>query len=206
MITFEESCSILGIEDIYSFDKLDEKEIKKKYKRLMVKYHPDSPTGDTEKATELTDAYNIVIKTIKELKLLSTYTSKEQITTVLDLDKLIRMYKGETAKLKSTDKTRELKANELSSHNIFINVAIEMQYNGEVRQFNEINKYNMMDNYTCNCKIFQDNISEPLALKVRCCNITRELTISSANVDLIMNLDSGIKITIQIERKIISEN
>lgn len=206
MLNIEESCKLLGIESMYSIGDLDESSLKKIYRKKMIKYHPDSPTGDTDKATKLTDAYKIVLSTLKELKLLSCNTKEQEITTILELNQLIKLYDGESIKLRSSSETKELKANELIRHNIFINVNISINADGVNYDFNEINKYDRFDNYKCDCCLYQTDNNKPIHLKINCYGTIREFDMSTPSVELLIRLDKDIKVKIHIDRKIIKEN
>lgn len=206
MLNIEESCELLGIESMYSIGDLDESSLKKIYRKKMVKYHPDSPTGDTTKAAKLTDAYKIILNTIKGLKLLSCNTKEQEITTILELDQLIKLYGGESIRLRSASETKELRANELIRHNIFINVNLSIDAGGINYGFNEINKYDRFDNYKCDCCLYQTDVSEPISLKINCYGVVREFSMDTPSVELIVRLDKDIKVKIHIDRRIIKEN
>lgn len=47
--------SVLGVSAI-----ADKQEVKKKYRELAKKYHPDSPTGDASKFSEIQKAWEMI--------------------------------------------------------------------------------------------------------------------------------------------------
>jgi DnaJ-class molecular chaperone len=56
-MNFKEAIDILELPENYSIDIL-----KKNYKRLAVKYHPDKYSGDSSKFIKINDSYNFLLK------------------------------------------------------------------------------------------------------------------------------------------------
>ena len=54
----KEACNLLGVNL-----EMSKEEIKKRYKKLMIKFHPDNMGGDTSKAQRIGEAYAVVLDT-----------------------------------------------------------------------------------------------------------------------------------------------
>lgn len=66
------ACKIFGIVSLIGIDKL---QIKREYKRLMIKYHPDN-CGDENKAKEISEAYDILVREIDKQEKIKTEYGK----------------------------------------------------------------------------------------------------------------------------------
>ena len=206
MLSIEESCSLLGIADIDELINIDESLLKKRYRKGMVKYHPDSPNGDTEKAVELTEAYKIVTNAIKRVKTIAVQSKKEQVTAVIDLKKLIKAFDGSTLKIRKADKTVELAKKDLINNNVYILVDASVIVSGVEFNFSEMNNYSLYNKYKCDCSIVQESLDEPLEITVKCCNKSISVTMRSRSMEIPILIDHDIRVTVYVERKLVDEN
>lgn len=55
----KEACSMFGM---YSINEVNTRDIKKRYRQLMKKYHPDNCNGNSETASKISEAYEVIRK------------------------------------------------------------------------------------------------------------------------------------------------
>lgn len=88
--------SILGLESNATHE-----EVKKAFRKLAQTYHPDKPTGNTEKYKKIHTAYESIIKTEYESPLTKAY--HDSVNEHMDFLKSFKTAKNET---KTPDKTK----------------------------------------------------------------------------------------------------
>lgn len=134
-----------SIFNITSASQLNEEELKKTKRHLMKLYHPDNNSGDAEKASEVNEAYRLLVSCIGND---IDFSSNE--TTVITLSEIVSLYKT-----KQFDRIRELSRNAVNVH---VAIYTNVRYNGDNYEINSLQLYNKFDRYKVDIKLYTDNM------------------------------------------------
>lgn len=101
-MNLEKSLELFSICDLTA-ETLDT--LKKRYKKLMIKFHPDNCDGDDAKAKNISVAYEVLKDAIDSIrKYNAVNTTREEYTIIIPLSKLIEIYNGGTVTIGSGDR------------------------------------------------------------------------------------------------------
>lgn len=180
-----------------------EETLKKKYKKLMIKYHPDTYKGGDDKAKDITVAMDILknaIKQINQYKLINTKT--EQMTLVIPLHKLIELYSGKEITLGSADKQMAFNIKSIRKHNVLIMSDIAVTHNGLTQIFSNVQPWQISDNFEINCEIYVTKLDNPEKINIKLEGLDRELQIKSQSLRFKMQLPYSITMDVVVTKKI----
>ena len=130
----EKSLELFDIEDLAS--ETDDT-LKGKYRKLMIKYHPDNYTGDDEKAKNVSVAYEILkdaMESIKRYKI--SNIEREEYTIMIPLSKLIHVYNGGTVTVGRGEHAREFNRKDIQKYNTLIILDVALTHNQQRNSFN----------------------------------------------------------------------
>lgn len=199
-MTLEQSLKLFKITDITNIDKA---ELKKIYKKLMIKYHPDNNNGDDTKAKEVSLAYEVLVETIDNVNKYKLINHMEQLfTIVIPLSKLIEVYNGGVVTI--GEKTFDKRGLRQNNTLIIINTTIERK--GQVINYSNICKLDMLDNYLVNCELYVEDICEIENLKVTVENKSLNIDIQYLSTRILLRLQHDIKVSVCIEKKVRAED
>lgn len=201
-----EALEWFGLNDISA---VDIKELKKKYKKLMIKYHPDNCNGDEEKAKDIVEAFNVINDALKEInnynKLMSA-SKVTYITTIIPVETLIEIYKGKEIELKTagdSDDVHIINKSNLLKHNIHVLFTFTVTNNNITYHYTKIAKLEMMREYRFDCK-FKVYDMEETTIRLDFLGKTVERLIKYNSTEISMEFDEGIKAKIQVSKKLTS--
>jgi len=195
---------ILNIIDLASITK---EELKKKYKKLMVKYHPDNCNGDDTKAKEISIANKIVIDALNEIESYNNLMKAANpvvITTVLPFEIIIKMYDGKTVELGKGEDKLILGANNMLKHNVYVMFDFNVTVDNSTLHFNSMRKIEMLRTYNVDCTIPVTDLG-PLKVKVDMLGVEREFTINYDSIAVPLKFDNDIRVNITLRKSLISE-
>ncbi len=177
------ACSILGITNINDEDL---KSVKKKYRSLMKRHHPDNNTGDT-KAYDIGDAYNTVTEVLNKIGNISKQGRYEYSIKVINLENIVSAY---------TENNSE-KIRYLALENDFILIDTMTLLDGIWSNNTDIIKYNIYGRYNVNIKLYTDNLDEKL-IKIRVAGVEVDTVVVTAVKVIVVRINSSIEITYRI--------
>lgn len=201
-----EALELLGIEDIHNLTKED---LKKIYRKLLKKYHPDANNGDDTKAKEVIKANEIILAALQEIESYKAMMKLMQmqshcITSVIPLHTLINIYNGESITLGSGEDAVELNKNNIMKHNIFVMIDFNINITNEgTKHINKICKVEMFRNYEIVCDI-ELNELKAVDIEVNVLDVKRAFNMSADSVRLPILLDNDIRLILTIRKKIIT--
>lgn len=205
-MNLSEALALLNIEDIHNLSK---EELKKKYRNILKKCHPDANNGDDTKAKEVIKANEIILAALQEIESYKAMMKMMQlqsqyITSVLPLHTLISLYNGEKISLGSGEDKVELNGSNIMKHNIFVmfdfNIAVK---NKATTHYNKIIKVEMMRNYEIVCDLEVDNL-EDIDVEVDVLGVKRAFTMSAHSIIIPFKLDGDVRLKLTIRKKIVS--
>lgn len=199
----------LDLFDVIDIQTVTKEELKKVYRKLLKKYHPDSNNGDDTQAKNIILAYDIIVSALDEIesykKMLKAMQANSHIvTSIIPLHKLIEIYKGNSIELGSGDEKVVIDKNNLMKHNIFIMIDYSVSIiNGGTQHYTKICKIEMMRNYQLDCDIMVKEL-EPIKIKIDVLDESRQFNMNMSSIQVPILLDSDIKLVIDIRKKILT--
>lgn len=204
-MNLREAIKLFEVTDIYNES---DKALKKKYKKLMVKYHPDNYNGDESKSKDINIAYNILKSLVKDSKQLE-WENKQKIENenqskllIISIKDLIDIYKG---KIITVDNIN-INSKKLRRYNIMVESKVSLTHDNNKKEFIAYEKWNNEDKYKIHCSIdIKDkdlNDLEEVKINIPECNSDRDIKFKSQSIKFVVTLDFNIKLEIIIDKKI----
>lgn len=210
-MNLEESLKAFNITDI---NVETEASIKKRYKKLMIKYHPDNYNGDDTKAKEISLALSVLRDALLKLKQYKLINSKqEQFNIVIPLSKLISIYSGESISIKIADNINgvdeiheeTLSNKDIQKHNTLIILDATITHNGFVQDFSNIQHWTISDNYEINCDLYVDKLTNNEVVLLKIEDYEKEFEFSSQAASILVKLPFNISVNIKITKRLRAE-
>jgi hypothetical protein len=200
----DKALKLFNINDLMNEDKAS---IKKKYRKLMLKYHPDNCNGDERKAQDVSLAYEILGETLEKLTKYKAITQSQQLMTiVIPLNKLINLYDGKVETLKVADKIVDVDKKILKKNNALIIIEASIYHNGIAYSFSNIEPWNITDNYEVNCDIIVNDIFDEEEIIVKVGKNEKNIKMKSQSLKLVMKIEHNISVNVIINKKIKVDN
>lgn len=200
----------MGLEEALElFDVLDitsesEESLKKRYRKLMTKYHPDNQGGSTELAASVSSAYSILKETIKKVEVFSKMANlqEERYNIVIPLSQLIKLYGGSRITLGNKEDRKEFGIKDIQKHGALIILDSALVHNGISYNFSNIQRWDISDNYVINCGIYVDNLTDEEKVTIKLEDKVRDFSFSSQTVSIRLSLSHNINVNIIIDKKL----
>lgn len=187
-----------------SIDSIEQDELKKRYRNIAKKHHPDAG-GSTEIASKINEANDIIkraLKSLEEFKKLMQATRPQAITSIIPLNALYKIYAGKSITLGSGDNKVELNERNLWMHNIYILVEFDIMYENVTKHIEKYVPVNNMRNYDIDCDI-EVNTMDSLNIQINFYGEQRRFDMNYAKISVPIKVDNDIKFTIKINRILI---
>lgn len=203
-----EALKILSIHDLNTLTK---EELKKIYRKLLKKYHPDNNNGDDTKAKDITKANEVVLAALVEIESYKEMMKVMQrqysyITSVLPLSTLIDIYKGSSISFNVNGDTVVIDKTNLLRHNFFIMVDFSIAVlNESTKYFNRICKLDFSRSYEIICDIEVVEL-KALGIEINILNEKRNFTMEADGLRVPIRLDEDIRIILNIRKKLKTTN
>lgn len=200
----EKSIELFKISDLTSETKAT---LKAKYRKLMIKYHPDNCNGKDDKAKEVSLAYDILkdaLDQISKYKAINEAQHHEEYTIIIPLSKLIELYRGKTITLGSGSNTKGITKKDIQRYNTLIISDVTIEHNGIIQRFSNIQHWSISDNYAIQCEVTVNNLSDKETIRIRLEDFDREISFMSQAASIRVPLSFNITVEIKIDKKLVT--
>jgi len=178
--------------------------LKKKYRKLMTKYHPDNQGGNTELAASVSSAYSILKETVEKIEAYKAITEskKEKYNIIIPLSQLIKLYGGSKITLGNGEDKKEFGIKDVQKHGALIIIDTALTHNGFSYNFSTIQRWDISDNYKINCAIYVDNLVDEEKITVRLEDKVKDFSFSSQTISIKLSFLYNISVVVIIDKKI----
>lgn len=198
-MNLEKSLEIFNVSDLTV--ETDET-IKKKYKKLMIKYHPDNCNGNDAIAKDVSLAYDVLKEAIENIrKQLAINAVKEEYTIIIPLSKLIQVYDGKNITMSSGEKAKEVNRKDIQRYNTLIISDVTLNHNGIEHRFSNIQHWSISDKYVINCEILVNNLFDREKVLIKLEDFEKEISFTSQAVSMLIQLPFNISVEVKIDKK-----
>lgn len=181
--------------------------LKKKYKRLMIKYHPDNRNGDSSKAVLVSDAY----KELKDLlEVIESYAKKKQIldrmeetleTIIITSDQLDKVLSGKTVKIGNKD----IDKSELKHYRVVVSSKVFVTVNGYKMEYIKSEIENYQHTYEVYCEVLVDSLKDSVPITIEAFDKKVETTLDTMSMEVTLKSPGGVRIKTTIIKKLGAE-
>ena len=194
-MTSETAIKIFNIDDLMLET---EETVKKKYRRLLAKYHPDN-CGDDTKAKDIIEAYSVLKELLIKLNQIKLINRKVEVVSILlPIHKLVEIYSGKDVYVGDN---RKINNKNLRKFNVLIMTDVELTHNGITEIFSNIEPMRVDDTYEVNCNIYVENLENTEEIKLNINNKERELKVTSQSIKFRCSLDYNTYVNCIITKK-----
>jgi hypothetical protein len=210
-MTYDEALKIFNITDTTE-ETVDT--LRKKYKKLMIKYHPDNYKGDDTLAKDASVAFDLLKKVIETLssdilaggKLNTSVKKKKNL--IISLRTLNKLYQGNCITIGNENHKREVYKEDLKYFNTLIELDINVKVNGEYYSYHDLMNYDISREYTISLDALVEKLDDPMDIEVSLDDETSKFQgIKSHRVIMILRpYNNQFKLNINLNKKIIDTN
>ena len=191
-----EAREILGLQ----VGPIDKDILKRRYRIIAKKYHPDSCGGSVEserKMSEASEAYRILQNELNGtlVETSDTIVSNTVTVTTVQLNAILKGIEIQT------DSGIKLNKNNISFFNVLINFEWFTMYNGKVSRWSQIEVYKPLKVYKLSCEINVNEDKPEIKLKVY--NQDRLVRINFNAVSMVIMVED-IQLEITLKKRMVS--
>jgi len=166
--------------------------VKKKYRTLAKKWHPDV-CGDAEQYKKLQEAYEVINRYLDEIKLL---TKDEQEQLIIEISDLINIFKlGEV-----TVNGERITKGTLVKNKVFVIIPVNVKVNNMSYNYSFIKVRNIKDEYIVDAMLEDVDLERDLDIQVTVFNKSINAIMDSIRKDFKFNLDYIAQVVVTIQR------
>lgn len=189
-----EALNILGFKD---GEDIDSTELKKRYRKLALKYHPDHG-GDTEKFKEINEANSILLRRLKIFERIKKIRESQKThSAVIRLKDYISLYYGATFTLSDG---YVIKKSNIRSNQIFIEIPYSVGIAGYVLKSSEIFSYRLDDKYEVYVDIPDVDVTQVRDVKIQILDKKLQFKMTGYTIAVNLNFDDLVHVKLIINR------
>lgn len=204
--------------DVFGFksiDDLTEENLKKAYRKLMKKYHPDLYTKNnlgleqaefkSKQINEANETLGKLLVQIESFKRWEQATRKEEIFTIIPFESLFSIYSGESIELHDSNGTFLLTKGNLRAHRIILCINCSITYNNVTHNYSELKPAILKDEYEIECAVPVIDDS-PLDIAVNAYGKNLNITLKNKTTRLRLKFEHSIDLILNIQKRLIQQN
>lgn len=195
----------LKLFNVDSLSYIDSDELKKKYKRLMIKYHPDNCNGKEDKAKDIVSAHIVIMSVLKEIEKYNSIVQGSKSRTVMSIipfEVLFDLYNNKVITVGNGEDKVDIDKNSMLKHDIKIMFDIAITVNNVTTYTNVIKNAEMLrvyDNIVVDVEVIN---KDPISMTVELYSIKRDIDFTFEMIKIPFKFDNNIKVNITLRKKL----
>ena len=194
-----DALNIFGFADI---TKIDELMLRKAYRKLMKKNHPDIG-GSEEVAKRINKANEVVLAALETLKKAEINRVSGNTTVFINFDSLINIFNGDSVIVGNTDNKMTIDRSNINRFNIVLDIDIKIMANGIQYPVNKLEPRNISDNYSITFRYFTKTLDELVEFKIQSYGKKVAIPVSSKIINLNLKYDNAVTLKVILERQLV---
>lgn len=194
----EKAMSIFGLTNIAE---LDTEELKKSYKTLMRKYHPDTYKGTDDKAKDIIIAYRMLNELMTKMSELEAIgKGRNEPIVALTLSELITLYDGNSIHIKVGSNIVNFTKSDLRAYNTYIILDMSIYHNGIHTSVQNMEQWNVSDIYSVHHDLRVRNMRDADDVQVGILNTLKRITMDTNSLKIVITEKFNIKINVSLTK------
>lgn len=194
-----EALEIFGFKD---GEDIDSTELKKRYRKLALKNHPDHG-GDTDKFKDINEANSMLLNRLKIFEQIKRFKESQKVhAAIISLKDYISLYNGNTFKLSDG---YILKKGNVKSNRIFIEIPYSIDISGYVIKSSTIVLYRIDDKYEIYVDIPDVDITQERDVKIQMLNKQMQFKMIGYTMAINLNFYDLVRVRLVLTRTLCNE-
>jgi DnaJ-class molecular chaperone len=200
MMDLAPSLELLGIKDISSVTQVS---LKKLYRSLMVKHHPDNSGGNEEISRNISTAYVIIKDAVSKLELFDKVSNEDKrYSIILTADKLEDIYNGGGVDIIIGDTVKEIHKADINRNDVVVVFDLNIGVNGKTTSINKASKLSVNGVYEISCEIEVCSLTAWENVKLTFGEKERFVDVKSQSIKFMWTISENIKLEITLNKVI----
>lgn len=194
-----EALEIFGFKD---GEDINSTELKKRYRKLAFKYHPDHG-GDTDKFKDINEANSMLLNRLKIFEQIKRFKESQKVhAAIISLKDYISLYNGNTFKLSDG---YILKKGNVKSNRIFIEIPYSIDISGYVIKSSTIVLYRIDDKYEVYVDIPDVDVTQERDVKIQMLDKQMQFKMIGYTMAINLNFYDLVRVRLVLTRTLCSE-
>lgn len=194
-----EALEIFGFKD---GEDIDSTELKKRYRKLALKNHPDHG-GDTDKFKDINEANSMLLNRLKIFEQIKRFKESQKVhAAIISLKDYISLYNGNTFKLSDG---YILKKGNVKSNRIFIEIPYSIDISGYVIKSSTIVLYRIDDKYEIYVDIPDVDITQERDVKIQILDKQMQFKMIGYTMAINLNFYDLVRVRLVLTRTLCNE-
>lgn len=194
-----EALEIFGFKD---GEDIDSTELKKRYRKLALKNHPDHG-GDADKFKDINEANSMLLNRLKIFEQIKRFKESQKVhAAIISLNDYISLYNGNTFKLSDG---YILKKGNVKSNRIFIEIPYSIDISGYVIKSSTIVLYRIDDKYEIYVDIPDVDITQERDVKIQMLDKQMQFKMIGYTMAINLNFYDLVRVRLVLTRTLCNE-
>lgn len=194
-----EALEIFGFKD---GEDIDSTELKKRYRKLALKHHPDHG-GDTDKFKDINEANSMLLNRLKIFEQIKRFKESQKVhAAIIGFKDYISLYSGNTFRLSDG---YILKKGNVKSNRIFIEIPYSIDISGYIIKSSTIVLYRIDDKYEVYVDIPDVDITQERDVKIQMLDKQMQFKMTGYTMAINLNFYDLVRVRLVLTRTLCNE-
>lgn len=194
-----EALEIFGFKD---GEDIDSTELKKRYRKMALKHHPDHG-GDTDKFKDINEANSMLLNRLKIFEQIKRFKESQKVhAAIIGFKDYISLYSGNTFRLSDG---YILKKGNVKSNRIFIEIPYSIDISGYIIKSSTIVLYRIDDKYEVYVDIPDVDITQERDVKIQMLDKQMQFKMTGYTMAINLNFYDLVRVRLVLTRTLCNE-